>query len=219
MADSISKKLAIIQQTLSVPKNQFNKYGNYKYRSCEDILEGLKPCLKSTNTILTIGDEIVEISGRFYVKATVILRDCESNCSVSNTAYAREEESKKGMDSSQITGSASSYARKYALNGLFCIDDVKDADTMDNSESKKKEEIKTDAGHKEQNQPEQERIDKIKLASLRDCMSKKGVKEKTVLDRYKLSDLSQMTIAQYADAMKGLAVTKEKKKEDVDLGL
>lgn len=216
MAESVSKKLAIIQQTLSVPKNQFNNFGKYSYRSCEDILEGLKPCLKDTNTVLTITDEIVEISGRFYVKATATLRDCESDTSISNTAYAREEEAKKGMDSSQVTGATSSYARKYALNGLFCIDDVKDADTMDNSKNKKDESIPS---YPKPEQLAQERIDKIKLASLNDCMKKKGVTKQSVLDRYGISDLSQMTLAQYMDAMKGLERTTKKNKENVDLGL
>ncbi len=118
-----------IQQTLKAPKGQTNAFGKYKYRSCEDILEAVKPLLgKST---LVISDEIVMLGDRFYVKATATLSDGKQV--VHNTAYARESEEKKGMDASQITGATSSYARKYALNGLFLIDDTKDADTMDNS--------------------------------------------------------------------------------------
>ena len=120
-------KLLKFQTELKAPKGQFNKFGNYKYRSCEDILEALKPLLAKEGCTLTLSDEIVEIGGRVYVKATATLTDGTATERV--TAYAREEESKKGMDASQVTGAASSYARKYALNGLFCIDDTKDADT------------------------------------------------------------------------------------------
>lgn len=122
----IYKKLELIQKNLKAPKNQFNKFGGYKYRSCEDILEAIKPLLDGC--VLIISDEIVEIGGRIYVKATACMADGSNT--ITNTAYAREAETKKGMDESQITGAASSYARKYALNGLFCIDDTKDADTF-----------------------------------------------------------------------------------------
>jgi hypothetical protein len=120
----LTSKLASIQQTLKAPKGQVNTFGKYKYRSCEDILEAVKPLLG--DLVLTISDDIVEVGGRVYVKATVSINS--GSGSVSTTAFARESETKKGMDDSQITGSASSYARKYALNGLFCIDDTKDAD-------------------------------------------------------------------------------------------
>lgn len=120
------KSLIAVQAALKAPKGQFNKFGGYSYRSCEDILEAVKPLLAEHGILLTLTDEIVEIGGRFYVRATAQVTDGESGATV--TAYAREEETKKGMDGSQITGSASSYARKYALNGLFCIDDTKDAD-------------------------------------------------------------------------------------------
>lgn len=120
-----------IQKNLKVNKSQRNTFGNYNYRSCEDILEGVKDLLE--DAILTLNDEIVMIGDRFYVKATATITEGEKSVSVS--AYARESLDKKGMDASQITGATSSYARKYALNGLFCIDDAKDADTMDNSVS------------------------------------------------------------------------------------
>ena len=126
-----------IQQSLKAPKGQYNSFGKYKYRSCEDILEGVKPLLgKGT---IVISDKITECGGRIYVTALVTLSDGEGSVSVS--ASAREPDQRKGMDASQITGCASSYARKYALNGLFCIDDAKDADTMDNSEPENKEEV------------------------------------------------------------------------------
>ena len=122
----INAILASIQKNLKAPKNQLNKFGGYSYRSCEDILEALKPLTSELGATITISDEMVEAGGRIYVKATATLRCGEE--SVSTTAYAREAETKKGMDESQITGATSSYARKYALNGLFAIDDNKDAD-------------------------------------------------------------------------------------------
>ena len=131
-----TNELVYIQSNLKAPKNQFNSFGNYKYRSCEDILEAVKPLLKEVNCALTTGDEIVVIGNRIYVKATARLETSDGRVFV-NSAFAREPESKKGMDESQVTGMASSYARKYALNGLFCIDDTRDADTMNNSETPK----------------------------------------------------------------------------------
>jgi len=126
---NVALKLLKIQQELKVNKSQFNKFGGYHYRSCEDILEALKPILAKHNTTIFINDTIENLGDRFYVKATAILFDIDSGEAIETTAYAREEEAKKGMDGSQITGSASSYSRKYALNGLFCIDDTKDSDS------------------------------------------------------------------------------------------
>lgn len=124
-----TSKLLLIQAALKCPKNQKNSFGGYNYRSCEDILEAVKPLLYETQTTLTLSDNIVEVWGRVYVEATATLRDAETGDVIEqNVAYARESESKKWMDDSQITGSSSSYARKYALNGLFLLDDVKDAD-------------------------------------------------------------------------------------------
>ncbi len=120
------EELINLQSELKAAKNQYNTFGKYKYRSAEDILEAVKPLLKKYKCHLTISDEMVVLGDRYYVKATATLT--KEGESISTTAYAREEESKKGMDASQITGSTSSYARKYALNGLFCIDDTKDPD-------------------------------------------------------------------------------------------
>ena len=126
-------KLQAIQMELKAPKNQYNDYGNFYYRNGEDILEAVKPLCQKYNAVLTITDEIVVVGDRYYVKATVLLTDLEGDGDVIDAeAYAREAESKSGMDASQITGLASSYARKYALNALFCIDDVKDADHPSN---------------------------------------------------------------------------------------
>lgn len=127
----LTQRVGDIQHKLKAPKGQYNSFGKYNYRSCEDILEGVKPLLKEHNLALLIDDEIVQIGERYYVKATAKITDGRE--SVSATAYAREPDTKKGMDESQITGATSSYARKYALNALLCIDDTKDADTMDNS--------------------------------------------------------------------------------------
>lgn len=125
------EKIVAIQSELKAPKGQYNSFGKYNYRSCEDILEGVKPLLTKHGLVLTIQDSIDLIGERFYVKATATITDGKEQLSTS--AYARESLDKKGMDASQVTGATSSYARKYALNGLLAIDDTKDADTMDNN--------------------------------------------------------------------------------------
>lgn len=129
---SIFSKLLNVQIELKAPKNQYNQFGKYNYRNCEDILEAVKPLLKKEKLSLVLTDKIINIDGRYYVQATAQLIDIEKNSTLEVTAYAREEETKKGMDGSQITGASSSYARKYALNGLFLIDDTKDSDTTNN---------------------------------------------------------------------------------------
>lgn len=129
------ENLLKIQKELKAPKGQYNSFGKYKYRSCEDILEAVKPLCERYGCLLTLSDEIVQVGDRYYIKATARIRcgDDYIDC----TAYARESLDKKGMDDSQITGTASSYARKYALNGLFLIDDTKDADTDENHNERK----------------------------------------------------------------------------------
>ena len=121
-------KLMKVQSKLKAPKGQYNQFGRYSYRSCEDILEALKPLLAEVEAIVNVSDEVKLIGDRFYVEATAMFLDCETGDSVVARASAREDESKKGMDLAQVTGSVSSYARKYALNGLFAIDDNKDSD-------------------------------------------------------------------------------------------
>ncbi|QCD52835.1 ERF family protein [Campylobacter sp. RM16192] len=133
--------LSKIQCELKAPRGQFNKFGGYAYRSCEDILEALKTLLEKYEAVVTVSDEIVNIGNRFYVKATATIKTKDGETSV--TAYAREADTKKGMDEAQITGAASSYARKYALNGLFAIDDTKDADaTNTHDKDEPKQEVK-----------------------------------------------------------------------------
>lgn len=141
----LQKLLSKIQNELKAPKNQRNTFGNYNYRSCEDILEAVKPLLE--NSILTISDKVEQIGERYYVKASATISLGEEIFSVD--AYAREAEEQKGMSVSQITGSASSYARKYALNGLFLIDDTKDDDTADNTHNEFKNAVEKPQGQKQ----------------------------------------------------------------------
>lgn len=129
------QRLMMVQSELNAPKNQFNKFGGYRYRNCEDIFNAVKPLLNKYLLSLVVTDDIVVIGERYYVKTTATVFDTLSTEMIHNVSFAREEESKKGMDSSQVTGASSSYARKYALNGLFLIDDVKDSDTT-NTETK-----------------------------------------------------------------------------------
>ena len=184
---NIYEKLNKIQTELKAPKGQYNSFGKYKYRSCEDILEAIKPFLTETKTVLTINDEIVFIGNRFYVKATAVLADCENeNSFIHNTAFAREDDSKKGMDGSQITGASSSYARKYALNGLFAIDDTKDADTDENAKQQRNS-TRTQ---------EPERITKEDVQLLRDLCEQKGLDADTVFP----NGVENLTVEQMKEA-------------------
>jgi hypothetical protein len=141
MKEEIYKKLLIIQNSLSVPKGQHNDFGNYDYRSCEDILEVAKPVAKENKCLITLSDEVVDVGGWNYVKATASLIDTEDGNCISVSAYAREPESRPKFDSSQLTGSASSYARKYSLNGLLALDDTKDADSLKPESDKPKAQL------------------------------------------------------------------------------
>lgn len=129
---TFAERVIAVQSQLKAPKNQRNDFGGFNYRSCEDILEAVKPLLKAEGLFLTITDDIVVLGDRYYVKATATLTDGDRR--LSNQAFAREPEERAKMDGSQVTGSASSYARKYALNGLFAIDDTKDADALNNGQ-------------------------------------------------------------------------------------
>ena len=131
----VHEKLYAVQQQLKAPKGQRNDFGKYNYRSCEDIVESVKPLLAVQRLLLTMSDDLVQVGDRYYIKATAKITDITDGETVEVTAFAREEESKKGMDGSQVTGASSSYARKYALNGLFAIDDTKDSDAT-NTHSK-----------------------------------------------------------------------------------
>ncbi len=189
-----------------IKKSGYNDYSKFNYFELSDFLPEINKIMLAHNvaSIYKIVDD----------KATLTFHDLESN-EVLVFSIPATELSIKGANTIQNIGGLTTYTRRYLYMIAF---EIAENDEIDHAKPEKNSKKKA-AQQEEQNQPIQEKIDKIKLASLRDCMSKKGVEEKTVLDRYKLSDLSQMTIAQYADAMKGLAVTKEKKKEDVDLGL
>lgn len=145
------KELITIQSELKAPKSQFNKFGGYKYRKAEDILEAVKPLLAKQKCTLIITDDVVLIGNRIYVKATATIKNEKGECETTN-GWAREEESKKGMDGSQITGASSSYARKYALNGLFAIDDNADSDTTNDGQQQTQQQAQTQAQQTASNQ-------------------------------------------------------------------
>lgn len=209
---SILQKLNKIQTELKAPKCQFNAFGKYKYRSCEDIMESVKPSLKELGCALTISDSIQMIGERYYVMATAQLYDTDSGESIMVYGYAREEESKKGMDGSQVTGASSSYARKYALNGLFAIDDTKDSDSTN---THGKDDAKTDEPTPQEiNKIETEKVNKTHIASLSKEMDRTGVKEKQILSMYEnLSCIEEMTFRQWTEVMRKLQVTKTAKKQ------
>ena len=184
---NIYEKLMIIQQELKAPKGQKNNFGNYRYRSCEDILEAVKPLLKETKTVLTITDELIQIGERYYIKAIATLSDTEEEKQINNIAYARESENKKGMDDSQVTGATSSYARKYALNGLFCIDDIKDADTDEYTEQNNLSE-------------EDKKISSRLAESLMLSIKNNNIQEeqvKAVLAKYNYKEISEIMSSKY----------------------
>lgn len=185
--------LSEIQATLNAPKNLHNKFGGYNYRSCESILEALKPHLKANKATILLFDEMIEVGGRVYVKATAqFTADKEI---AHTTAYAREAETKKGMDASQITGAASSYARKYALNGLFAIDDTKDADGANNHQDAPE----TSAVSKEQAQEIQALIDEV------------GADQDAFLKFFKIADVFEIPAKEFKRARQMLE-TKRKAK-------
>lgn len=175
---NIYEKLGAIQHELKAPKTQFNSFGKYHYRNCEDILEAVKPLLFKYYATLTITDEIVLVGERYYVKATATFSDGHNR--ITNTAFAREELSKAGMDGSQITGSASSYARKYALNGLFAIDDTKDADTTNTGDEAKPTTTKAKT-------PREQLIDKLKEKGIdvNEYAKEHGLSNKTTAAEFK----------------------------------
>lgn len=172
------EKLIKIQSELKAPKSNYNGFGKFHYRSCEDILEAVKPLLAKEKCTLTLSDDIVAIADKVYVRATATISDGKEQYSTS--AYARESENKKGMDESQMTGTASSYARKYALNGLFLIDDTKDADTNEFQQTKQKAEQKSKK--KTETGKEEWRVKVLKLAK------EKGITAIDLAKKYKLNN-------------------------------
>lgn len=185
---TIYEKLGAIQQALKAPKDLENKFGGYRYRSAESILEAVKPLLKDNKCVLLLHDQLESIEGRVYIKATAQFFDAEAEkpyVGIEVTAFAREEESKKGMDASQVTGAASSYARKYALNGLFCIDDNKDSDFTNQTpkEERKPDETRSqasdfpfcqDCGARIDERVRKYSVDKFGVALCRDCQKRRN---------------------------------------------
>lgn len=192
---NIYEKLSNIQNELKAPKGQYNSFGGYKYRSCEDILEAVKPICKKYGAVLVLSDTLYNVGDRYYIQATARLTDVETNkenedTCISNTAYAREEESKKGMDGSQITGTASSYARKYALNGLFNIDDTKDADTDE---------------YVEKTIDENEKIKSAQEKALRDiCKRHEQDEVINILEKYGYKKLAEIKQKDYREIVREL---------------
>lgn len=188
---NIYEKLGIIQSKLKAPKGQYNSFGKYKYRSCEDILEAVKPLLSETKTVLSVTDRMEVVGNRIYVRAEAHLNDCEDSGEITTVAYAREEESKKGMDSSQVTGAASSYARKYALNGLFCIDDNKDSDST-NTGDRDKEKV---SGKKAEPAKETDVISSETIVSIKNIIDKyPGANlADQIKTRFKVNDIKSLT--------------------------
>lgn len=214
---NIYQRLMAVQKTLKAPKGQYNEYGKYKYRSCEDILEAVKPILAENGLTLVIRDEI-EIHGEWhYIKAVATLMD-ETGATISNQAYAREPVDKKGMDQSQITGTASSYARKYCLNGLFLIDDTKDPDT---NEHRKETEAKAQKQEQKQERrqekkPEQKKPEPI-TPVMADGLAARCIHENVPVQRimrlYRVQSLGELTDKEYRNIVDNWEKIKEVKDE------
>lgn len=182
----IYEKLANIQKELFVPKDQKNDFGRYNYRSCEDILTKVKPLCEKNGCVLFLTNETIQVGNRNYIEAHATLIETKTGEKIESVASAREAESKKGMDESQITGTASSYARKYALAGLFCIDNERDADTNEYAEKTQGKTLATDK--------------QIKL--LKDKMSEEQISG--MLEYYKVKKIEELTIEQASQTIKGL---------------
>lgn len=204
----IHEKLLYVQRSLKAPKNQYNEFGNFHYRSCEDILEGVKPLLAEVKAVLLIGDEVVQIGNRFYVKATAVFQDTESPDLVKNTAFAREDDGKAKMDGAQTTGSCSSYARKYALNGLFCIDDSKDPDFSQGNpaagnKGKESNGSRVQTGRKESGTSVRKpQVSKADLEKLISEAQRTGTDLSMVCERYQVKHINHLSKEQYEKAMR-----------------
>lgn len=206
---SINEKLMHIQTEIKAPKNLYNSFGKYKYRNAEGICEAVKPYLTKENCSLVLTDDIIAVADRIYVKATAILTDNESGEFVKVSAMARESVEKKGMDDSQITGTASSYARKYALNGLFLLDDTKDADS---DEYKQENDAKYEQkkGEEECEKIADSKINKIKADALKTRCMNENVPIEYILKSFKLEKLEDMTEKQFSQTVNNWNVILEK---------
>ena len=198
MADKLNvwQKMNRVQVELKAPKNQYNNFGKYKYRSCEDILEGLRPLKEKYNFLVLLSDSHEYSEGRHYIKARVQFVDCDTGEKIEAEGLAREEEVKKGMDSSQITGSASSYARKYALNGLFAIDDTKDADATNNGTQPT-----TQAKKSNSTGMTNQHLNKLFELGVKKGYSQEKVRQQVVKKFNKTAE--EMTLAEYNQVIQG----------------
>ena len=201
----VLEKLSIIQTQIKAPKNMYNSFGKYNYRNAEGICEAVKPYLVENKCALTLSDKIVIKGGRYYVRAKATLIDTETGEREVAKAYARESEEKKGMDDSQISGTASSYARKYALNGLFLLDDTKDADTDEYHRTVNR---KTDdtAKKKVAEYSDESLIDAATVQKIKDALKKAGKSEKGCLEYYEVKDFSELKVKQASVLLKSLGV-------------
>ena len=192
-------KLIKIQEELKAPKSNYNNFGKFNYRSCEDILEAVKPLCVKNGCVLILTDEIQQIGNRHYVRATAELFDQESGDKVQATAFAREAENKKGMDEAQVSGTTSSYARKYALNGLFCIDDAKDSDTDENIRQQRE----ADKAPKEsERKPPSQKVNEGQVEHVVEMCDKHHKDVADMLTFFKLNTVEEMTVAQYEELKK-----------------
>ena len=206
----ILKKLSVVQNTLKAPKGQYNSFGDFNYRSAEDILEAVKPLLAENGLTLILADDIVNFGDRYYVKATAKLFLIDGGEeSVQTTAFAREDASKGKMDGSQITGSASSYARKYALNGLFNIDDNKDADTNAYRQQQNNYAAEEKAMYQ---QMETTKVDKVQAITLEGLANSYGADIPGLLKYFKVNSFDEMTEMQCGQCKQMLIAKYEKKK-------
>lgn len=184
---NVLKKLLIVQQNISVPKGQRNDFGDFNYRSCEDILEQARPLCNDNGLVIRLTDKIVQMADRFYVEATAAVIDVDSGEVFSTTAYARETETRPKMDVAQITGASSSYARKYALAGLFSLDDNKDADTMDNT-----------------SQEDKDKVLKSICRTIRANKIDNGLVTKIIENKYRKFNSKQLTLSELKDLDKNI---------------
>lgn len=216
MGIKVLEKLLEVQTELKAPKSNYNSFGKYKYRSCEDILNAVKPLCYKNKAVIYLSDDLVYQGERYYIKATAIFVDVETGEKITNTAYAREELEKKGIDGSQITGTASSYARKYALNGLLDIDDTKDADTDEYHNQTHKKPI---AEETDKSEKEQERLDLEKRCAelgidINEPRTKAWISQR-LLDKSGKANLDvNFNLGQYINALATLIAGKEKQNNE-----
>lgn len=203
--ENFLKRVQMIQEEIKAPKNLTNTYSGYNYRNAESILEAFKPFGKKYSMVLTLEDSIEQVGHRFYVKSTATLQDTESDQFLSKSAYARETEERKGNDPAQITGATSSYARKYALNGLLLLDDTKDADSDDCKKERDAKEVK--AITEDMRKAKDELVTAEQIAQIKTILINDGKKEKDFCDYYKIKKLNELPFKKavaYIEGHKGL---------------